>query len=308
VYPKLPHTEPSEAARKPRIAKASAASERVLEVLDLTPDVRDAPDAVPAPRFRGALRLDQVRFAYEAEHPVLSGIDFAVQAGQRVAIVGPSGSGKSTLLGLIVRLHDPTGGRVFVDGRDVRGVTLATLRAQVSMVLQDTLLFATTIRENIAYGTPGATAADVEAAARLAAADTFIRALPDGYDTVVGERGVTLSKGQRQRIAIARAAIRQAPILLLDEPVVGLDEENARAVTDALERLAAGRTTLLVTHDLRHAARCDLVLLVEHGRIAERGTHAELLRRGGRYAALYRAQAAARTHHLDVEDTHAVAG
>src|SRR5438552_3295072 len=276
-----------------RLAKASAAGERVLDLLDRTPDVRDLPGAVPAPALRGAVRFDGVSFSYEPGLPALEQIDCVVQPGQGVALVGPSGSGKSTFVSLILRLYDPTAGRVLIDGRDIREYTLASLRAQMSVVLQDSLLFAATVRDNIAYGAPGASPEAIEAAARLANAAGFIEALPQGYDTVLGERGVTLSHGQRQRIAIARAAIRQAPILILDEPTTGLDKQNERAVIEALERVAAGRTTLLITHEPRLAARADLILYLEAGRVQERGTPAELLQLDGRYAAIHRLQRAA---------------
>ena len=273
-----------------RLAKASAAGERVLDLLDRTPDVRDLPGAVAAPPLRGEVQFDGVSFSYEPGSPALEQIDCVVQPGQRVVLAGPSGSGKSTFVSLVLRLYDPTAGRVLIDGRDVREYTLASLRAQLSVVLQDSLLFAATIRDNIAYGAPGASPEAVEAAARTANAHAFIEALPQGYDTVVGERGVTLSNGQRQRIAIARAAIRRAPIIILDEPTTGLDGENQRAVIEALDRLAEGRTTFLITHDLQLAARADLILYLEAGRVGERGTHAELLRSDGSYARLYNLQ------------------
>jgi ATP-binding cassette subfamily B protein len=281
-----------------RLAKASAAGERVLEVMDQVPDVRDLPGAVEAPPLRGAIRFERVCFAYEPGHPTLREVSFEVQPGQRVALVGPSGSGKSTLLRLLVRLYDPTQGRVLVDGRDLRDFTLASLRAQMGVVLEDTLLFSASVHDNIAYGRPGATPAEVVAAARLAQADDFVRALPEGYASVLGERGLTLSKGQRQRIAVARAALRQAPLLLLDEPTSGLDEESEGAVIEALERLARGRTTLLVTHELRHSTRCNAILFVEGGRIVERGTHDELLALGSRYAATYRMQSSPRDQEI----------
>jgi ATP-binding cassette, subfamily B, bacterial len=192
------------------------------------------------------------------------------------------------LVSLLWRLYEPQAGRVLVDGRDLREYTLESLRSQVAVVLQDTVLFAASVRENIAYGNPEAPPEEVEKAALLANAHDFIQAMPDGYDTVVGERGVTLSGGQRQRIAIARAAIRRAPVLILDEPTTGLDDKNARQVTDALENLATGSTTFLVTHDLRQVARADHIVYLEGGRVVERGSHESLLRSGGRYASLVR--------------------
>lgn len=279
-----------------RLAKAGAAAERVLELLDRTPDVRDLPGAVPAPPLRGAVRFDAVSFAYGPGRPALEQIDCHVEPGQQVALVGPSGSGKSTFAHLVLRLYDPTAGRVLIDGRDLREYTLASLRAQMSVVLQDSLLFAASVRDNIAYGALGASREAIEDAARLANAEPFIHMMPQGYDTIVGERGVTLSYGQRQRIAIARAAIRGAPILILDEPTTGLDKENEWTVIEALERLAATRTTFLITHDLRLAARADLILYLEAGRVRERGTHTALLGAGGRYAALYRLHGASPVH------------
>src|SRR2546425_1277819 len=276
-----------------RLAKASAAGERVVDLLDRTPDVRDLPGAVPAPPLRGHVRFEGVSFAYDPGHAALEAIDCTVEPGQHVALVGPSGSGKSTFASLILRLYDPTAGRVLIDGRDLREYTLASLRTQISVVLQDSILFVGTIRDNIAQGAiaqdaPGASPEAIEAAARLANAHGFIMAQPQGYDTVVGERGVTLSNGQRQRIAVARAAIRHAPLLILDEPTPGLDGENERAGLEALERLTEGRTTFLITHDLQLAARANLILYLEAGRVRERGTHAELVRAEGPYANLYR--------------------
>jgi ATP-binding cassette, subfamily B, bacterial len=289
-----------------RLAKATAAGERILDLLERTPEVRDLPGAVRAPAFRGAVRFERVSFGYEPGRPVLNEIELAVAPGQRIALVGPSGNGKSTLVSLLPRLYDPVEGRVLIDGRDVRDYTLDSLRAQISMVLQDTLLFAASVRDNIAYGAPSATHDEVEAAARLANAHAFVEALSEGYDTVLGERGVTLSTGQRQRISIARAAIRRAPLLILDEPTTGLDEESERAVTDALERLARGRTTFFITHDLQMAVGADQILYLEGGRIRERGTHADLMRANGRYATLFRLQAAARDRGT-LEHAYAVA-
>jgi len=257
-----------------RLARASASGERVLEVLEAEPDVYDLPGAVEAPSFQGRVRFEKVGFAYEPGHTVLHDVTVDIHPGQQVALVGESGSGKSTLAGLLLRLYDPTEGRVTIDGRDIRDYTLASLRGQIAVVLQDSLLFAATIRDNIAYGASDATDAEIQAAARLANAHDFVEALPDGYDTVVGERGVTLSAGQRQRIAVARAAVRKSPILILDEPATGLDEENERLLIEALERLSAGRTTLLITHNLEHAQRCDRVFLVGSSRVAESTTGA----------------------------------
>jgi ATP-binding cassette subfamily B protein len=290
-----------------RLGKAAAAGERVLDLLQHVPEIRDLPGAVPAPAFRGEVRFDNVGFAYGQGPWSLREINFALTPGQCVALVGPSGSGKSTTVSLLLRLYDPLEGRVLIDGRDIREFTLVSLRSQISAVLQDNLLFAATVRENIAHGAPAATPEQVEAAARLANAHEFIVGLPQGYETVLGERGVTLSQGQRQRIAIARAAVRKAPILILDEPMTGLDKKNEKFVLDSLKRLDYGCTTFLITHDLNHAAQANLILYLEDGRIAERGTHAELLQAKGRYAALYSMQSGA---HVEAGEalSHALAG
>jgi ATP-binding cassette subfamily B protein len=271
-----------------RLAKAAAAGERVIDLLERVPDVRDRAGAVRAPAFQGRVQFEDVSFAYNEARPVLDGVALDILPGQRVALVGPSGSGKSTLVSLILRLYEPQRGRVLIDGQDIRQFTVQSVRAQISVVLQDNLLFAGTVRDNIACGAPGALPEQIEAAARLAHAHEFIQGLPEGYDTPVGERGVTLSHGQRQRIAIARAAIRRAPILILDEPTTGLDKRSERAVLDALENVHLKCTTFLITHDLRHTAGADLILYLDDGRLVESGPPAELLRRNGHYAALLR--------------------
>ena len=273
-----------------RLAKAAAAGERVIDLLERVPDVRDREGARRAPPFVGRVELQNVSFAYEPGQPVLEGLSLVIEPGQHVALVGPSGSGKSTLAGLVLRLYEPQHGQVLIDTEDIRQFTLGSLRSQISVVLQDNLLFAGTVRENIGCAAPGAAMEDIAAAARLGNAHEFIIALPQGYETVVGERGVTLSHGQRQRIALARAAVRCAPVLILDEPMTGLDKRSQRAVLDALEKVYRNRTTLFITHDLRHAARADVILYLEEGRIVERGTHAGLLQARGRYASLYRLQ------------------
>ena len=265
-----------------RLAKATAAGERVLDVLEEQPEVRDLPGARTAPTFSGALRFQRVSFAYEAGSPVLDDVSFEVRPGQWVAVTGASGSGKSTLVSLVLRLYDPQRGAVTIDGHNIRAYTLESLRSQISVVLQDPMLFAASVRDNIAYGAPRATAGEIGAAALLASAHGFIGALSSGYDTMLGERGVTLSGGQRQRIALARAAVRRSSILILDEPTTGLDDENARAVTDGLRAIARGRTTLLVSHDLDLVSRSDLILFLDGGRVVERGTHEELMHANGR--------------------------
>jgi len=277
-----------------RIAKAAASGERIVDVLDTAPDIVDRPGALDAPAFRGAVHFDGVSFGYETDREVLRDVDLRVQPGERVALVGPSGVGKSSIAALLLRLYDPVRGRVMIDGADLRDYTLGSLRRQIAVVLQESVLFATSVRENILYGFPGAPDEDVERAARLADAHGFICELPDGYDTMLGERGATLSGGQRQRIAIARAAIRNAPILVLDEPATGLDRASEKAVMAALDRVTASRSTLLIAHDLETARTADRIVFLDDGRILEMGTHDQLVARGERYASLYSLERRAR--------------
>jgi ATP-binding cassette subfamily B protein len=273
-----------------QIAKAIASGERIIDLLEIVPEVRDSRWAYPAHSFRGMVEFRCVSFAYENQANTLNNVSLTVLPGQKVALVGASGGGKSTLVSLLLRLYDPQQGRVLIDGGDIRDYTLDSLRKQISIVLQESILFAASIKDNIAYGCVEATDKEIEMAARLANAHDFIMALPEGYDTVVGERGATLSGGQRQRIAIARAAIRQASIVILDEPTVGLDNRSERLVTDALDRLTQTSTTFLITHDLRTARNADQIFYLEGGQVLERGTHEQLMQQGKHYATLYRLQ------------------
>ncbi len=269
-----------------------AGAQRLFALLDLKPQIAERPEAKSLSIAGGRVRLENVSFSYDGAHPVLDGITLDVPAGSRVALVGASGAGKSTILNLIPRFYEATGGRVLIDGQDVRDVTLTSLRSQMALVSQEILLFDDTVRANIAYGRPGASQTEIETAARNAAAHEFITGLPLGYDTVVGEHGVKLSGGQRQRLAIARAMLRNAPILLLDEATSALDAESERAVQAALDTLMEGRTTVIVAHRLSTIADADLIHVIDRGRLAESGRHGELLARGGLYARLYAVQAA----------------
>ncbi|HUR19583.1 MAG TPA: ABC transporter ATP-binding protein [Vicinamibacterales bacterium] len=275
------------------ISKATVGYERIQEVLMIESRVRDLPGARKAPAFKGEITFNDVTFAYagENEEPVLRNINLTIKAGQVAAIAGPSGSGKSTLVSLIARFYDPLSGHVAIDGTDIRQFRMKSLRDQISFVLQETLLFQATVWENIAYGKPNATPAEIRRAAELANAHEFITAMPDGDDTMVGQRGVTLSGGERQRIAIARALIRDTPILILDEPTVGLDAANEQAVIDALAKLMKGRTSVVIAHHLATISQADVIFVIDNDSVVEHGTHNELLKKKGVYADLFKIEA-----------------
>jgi subfamily B ATP-binding cassette protein MsbA len=271
-------------------SKASVAYERIQEVLEIDSRIQDLPDACQAPPFKGDIEFDHVSFCYAADAPVLKDVCFRIQPGQVAAIVGPSGTGKTTIASLIPRFFDPQGGHVRIDGVDVRDCTLKSLRDQISFVLQDTQLFRGTIWENIAYGKPDAPPEDTIRAAELANAHDFIISMPQGYGTMVGERGATLSGGQRRRIAIARAIVRNTPILILDEPTAGLDAAAEQAVIEALDRLMEGRTSVVIAHHLATIRHADVIFVVKDSELVEQGTHEALLAKHGVYAELYQIQ------------------
>jgi ATP-binding cassette subfamily B protein len=272
------------------VSKANVGYERIQEVLDIESKVCEAPNARRAPKFTGAIEFKSVSFGYGPDKPILADVSFQVAPGQVAGIVGPSGAGKTTIVSLIPRFYDPVSGAVLIDGTDIRTLQLRSIRDQISFVLQDTVLFHTTIWENIAYGKPGASPKEIKRAAQLANASEFIDAMPDGYDTMVGERGISLSGGQRQRIAIARAVIRDTPILILDEPTAGLDAGSEQAVMDALAKLMKDRTCVVIAHHLSTIRHADVIFVMKDTQMVERGTHETLLASHGVYAELYKIQ------------------
>ena len=262
----------------------------MLRLLEREPEIRDLPGAPPLRLARGEVRFERVAFGYQPERPILHEVDFTIPAGRKVAVIGPSGAGKSTLARLLFRFYDVTGGRILIDGQDLREVTQQSLRAAIGIVPQDTVLFNDTLFYNIAYGDPAADRAAVERAARMAHLDGFIASLPDGYETVVGERGLKLSGGEKQRVAIARALLKDPPIMVFDEATSSLDSESERVILTALAEAAERRTTLVIAHRLSTVVDADEILVMDGGRIGERGRHAELLATGGLYATLWRLQ------------------
>lgn len=280
-----------------QIKEGQGAMQRVFELLDTTPDVTDSPEARPLPDVHGHIRFDHVSFAYDPRHPVLIDLSFEVQPGETVALVGPTGAGKSTIANLLHRFYDPVEGRITIDNQDLRHVRLTSLYRQLAIVPQETILFGDSIRENIRYGRADATEADLIAASRAANAHDFISALPDGYDTPVGEKGVNLSGGQRQRLAIARAILKNPRLLILDEATSALDSESEMLVQRALQRLMAGRTTVVIAHRLTTIQEADRIVVLNKGRIVEKGTHATLIQRDGLYRRLY----TLRTVELEIE-------
>jgi ATP-binding cassette, subfamily B, bacterial len=275
------------AAMYTSLQTAGASADRVMELLTANDAVSEAPNAIQLPCVRGEVTLDDVSVEYLPGRPVLRNVSIAAQPGEVVAIVGATGAGKSTLMGLVPRLFDPTQGRVTIDGHDLRALSVKSVRDQIAIVLQEPYLFPISIRRNIALGNADATDAQIEAAAREANAHDFITALPDGYDTVIGERGATLSGGERQRLAIARALLKDAPVLILDEPTSALDADTEQAIVEALERVMRNRTTFIVAHRLSTIRNATRIVVLDHGAVAEQGTHDQLMARGGQYRRMH---------------------
>ena len=272
------------------VAQAVVAMERVQQLLEIDDIIPQKPNAINPGKLKGGIVFEKISFGYNHEATILKDVSMKINVGDRVGICGPTGSGKSTVASLIPRFYDPWSGRILIDDIDIADYDLNGLRKQVGFVLQDTLLFYGSVADNIAYGKPEATKEEIINAARLANAEEFILKMPHGYDTLVGERGVTLSGGQRQRIGIARAIIRDSPILILDEPTAALDNESERVVMDALEKLMAGRTVITITHRLNTISDYDKIFVIRDGVVAEHGTHVELMNHGKLYAELYRIQ------------------
>ena len=272
------------------IQKSLAAADRVFETLDTEPDVKEKPDAIELPKVQGEICFNHVNFSYDEDHPALIDFNLDVKPGEVVALVGPSGAGKSTVTNLLPRFYDVTDGSITIDGTDIRDVTFSSLRQQIGLVPQETMLFNASIRENILYGRLDATDEEIELAAKAANAEEFILQLPQGYDTLVGDRGNSLSGGQRQRIAIARAILKDPRILILDEATSALDTESEKIVQVALERLMEGRTSIVIAHRLSTIRDADKIVVIDHGRIVEEGTHTGLLNKGGLYAHLHAVQ------------------
>ena len=274
----------------PMLAIAASAGERVFAILDAPEEVADAPDAQTLPRLRGRVQFDHVSFGYQPDHPILHDITFTAEPGQIVALMGATGSGKSTLINLIARFYEPTRGRITLDGHDSQTTTISSLRRQIGFVMQDTLLFAASVRDNIAFGHPQASEAEIIQAAHDAQAHDFIMAMPEGYESRVGERGVTLSGGQKQRLAIARALLTDPRLLILDDATASVDSQTEHLIQQALERLMRGRTTFIIAHRLSTVQRADLILLLENGRITAQGRHDQLLHSSPLYQQIYELQ------------------
>ncbi len=273
-----------------KFTKAMVSAERISEILEIEPEIQDLPDAIEASGLKGEIVFQNVSFDYGEGKDVLKGVSFSISPGERVALVGASGAGKSTIVNLILRLYDPLGGAILIDGVDIKRYRRESLRREIGIVLQDSILFGATIKENISYGKPDAMEEEIEAAARLASAHEFIAALPEGYETVVGERGCTLSGGQRQRVSLARAMIKRPSILILDEPTSAVDAESAQLIGEAVECLQKGKTSLVIVHQFSSIKAFDQILVLKNGEVVERGTHEELFRLKGYYHELLRLQ------------------